>query len=62
MFRIGFFTGRVYEDDKTSLKDIHECCAQVQEEQRDYIDDIAQTLHEKCDGCHGCEESRKKKA
>ena len=62
MFRIGHYTGAIYDVDKVSLKDIHECCSLIEKEpaeMKERIDEIAADLHGRCANCFGCEESRK---
>ena len=59
MKRLGFFTGRIY-DESTPVKDIKECCyvLRTREELIFGIDAIKACLKESCAGCYGCEEAR----
>ena len=64
MFRIGHYTGAIYNVDNVSLKDIHECCSMIEKEPAEIgttINEIAADLHKKCIKCLGCEEAKKKK-
>lgn len=64
MFRIGHYTGTVYDADKVSLRDIHECCSVVQAELVEIegrLGEIAADLRSRCKNCRGCPEARKEK-
>lgn len=63
MKRMGFYTGKIY-DDSTDPKDIKECCQCINYkepilEDEELIIRKCRMLHERCIGCNGCEESRK---
>lgn len=62
MFRIGHFTGRVYNGDDVPLKDIKECCSLIPDkltEVKVKLEEVAANLHHRCANCRGCEEARK---
>lgn len=64
MFRIGHFTGRIYNGDEVPLKDIKECCSLIPEELTEVkvkLEEVAADLHKRCANCRGivCEEARK---
>ena len=62
MFRIGHFTGRIYNGDEVPLKDIKECCSLIPEELTEVkvkLAEVAADLHQRCSNCRGCEEARK---
>lgn len=64
MYRLGIFTGKIYDED-TSLNDIYECCATFSVTENTGLDskfvkDLYRRYHGACIGCYQCEESRKK--
>ena len=64
MFRIGCYTGRVYEAEKFSAKDIRECAAVIQTDLSEFsgsLEATASQLHERCKNCLGCEEAKRDK-
>lgn len=63
MIRIGFFTGKLYDDtvDPASIK---ECCQILNYKEPNFEDEDLvlwkrKNLKERCTGCFGCEESQK---
>lgn len=55
MKRIGFFTGKIY-DENHDVSKIGECCLMFSE---DSCSIDHKELKKRCDGCHCCPESRK---
>lgn len=63
MYRLGIFTGKIY-DDKISLHDIFECCVCFTPTEHvspdsQFVKDLYRRHHIACIGCWQCEESRK---
>ena len=62
MTRIGFYTGKVY-DDSVDITMINECCRVLNGDELNYDQEqlviLKKELLLNCNGCCGCEESQK---
>ena len=60
--RIGFYTGKIY-DSSVDTSTIKECCQILNNDElvkdEEFLTKKRFELKVNCNGCHGCEESRK---
>ncbi len=63
MFRMGFFTGKIY-DENVDVSTIKECCecinlGDVVLKNSDLMNEKRKRLRQECEGCYACEEAMK---